>query len=60
MLQMTTENMNKQLLHPSSVVSHYSTITPKIGDVYFLIHPLVTKSHKPGKNKRGEEDRGAM
>lgn len=57
---MTTENMNKQLLHPSSVVSHYSTITPKIGDVYFLIHPLVTKSHKPGKNKRGEQDRGAM
>lgn len=57
---MTMENMHKQLLHPSGVVSHYSTITPKIGDVYFLIHPLVTKSHKPGKNKGREEDRGAI
>lgn len=44
MLQMTMENMHKELLHPSGVVSHYSTITPKIGDVYFLIHPLVKVS----------------
>lgn len=53
---MMTENMHKQLHHPSVLVSHYSTITPKIRDVYFLIHPLVTKAHKPDKNKRGEED----
>lgn len=48
--------MHKQLLHPSVEGSRCSTITPKIGDVYFLIHPLVTKSHKADKKQRGEDD----
>lgn len=52
-----TENLHKQLLQPSVAGSRCSTITPKIGDVYFLLHPLVTKSHKADKNQRGEEDR---
>lgn len=38
---MTMENMHKQLLHPSGVVSHYSAITPKIGDALSLIISLL-------------------
>lgn len=54
------ENVNKQLLHPCGVASHYSLIRLKMGEVCFFIHPLFAKSHKPSKDKRGEEDRRAI
>lgn len=58
---MMKENTHQQLLHPSGASFHIILrLHLKKGDVYFLIHPLLKNSHKPGKNKREEEDRRAI